>query len=154
MALDGRKRPVDAVASNMGHVVGTGILDEEQTRLVADRLLGDDLFSGYGIRTLSTSAAGYWPLRYHGGTVWPHDSVLIATSLARAGYDDAARAIARGLVDAAEDFGYRLPELYAGYAKGTTARAVPYPAACPLICWSAACAVSVAELLGRVSAAG
>ena len=153
MALDGQKRPVDAVASNMGHVVGTGMLDDAQTRLVAERLLADDLFSGYGVRTMSTRAGGYWPLRYHCGTVWPHDSVLIARALAQCGHLDGARTIARGLLDAAEDFGYRLPELFGGHAKGSTARAVPYPAACPLVCWSAAAAVPIAELLGSIAVA-
>ncbi|MCM3658367.1 amylo-alpha-1,6-glucosidase [Agromyces mediolanus] len=148
MALDGDKQPVDALASNMGHVIGSGILDDAQIALVAERLMGDDLFSGFGIRTLSTSAGRYWPLRYHGGSVWPHDSALIAKNLANAGHTDAARRIANGLLDAAEDFDYRLPELFAGYAQGTVPHAMPYPAACPVICWSAACAVTVASLLG------
>ncbi|MBO0727668.1 MAG: hypothetical protein J2P57_00330 [Acidimicrobiaceae bacterium] len=147
MALDGDKRPVDAVASNMGHVVGTGILDNTQIESIAVRLLAEDMFSGYGIRTLSTSAGRYWPLRYHGGSVWPHDSALIAKYLADAGHLDAAKTIARGLLDAAEDFGYRLPELFGGHAKGSTPHAIPYPAACPVVCWSAACAITVATIL-------
>lgn len=150
MALDGDKRPVDAIASNMGHVIGSGILDDAQIALVAERLLGDDMFSGFGIRTLSSSAGRYWPLRYHGGTVWPHDSALIAKNLANAGHMEAAQTIANGLLDAAEDFDYRLPELFAGYAQGSVPRAMPYPAACPVICWSAACAVTVATILGGV----
>ena len=149
MALDGAKRPVDAVASNMGHVVGSGLLDADQTEAVAGRLLGEDMFSGYGIRTLSTTAGRYWPLRYHGGSVWPHDSTLIARYLADAGHLDAARTIARGLLDAAEDFDYRLPELFGGHEKGSTPHAVPYPAACPVVCWSAACAITVASILGE-----
>ena len=147
MALDGQKKPVDAVASNMGHVVGTGILDEAQIAIVADRLLGEDMFSGFGIRTLSTTAGRYWPLRYHGGTVWPHDSALIARNLALTGHQAEARRIADGLLDAATDFNYRLPELFAGYPKGTTPRAAPYPAACPVVCWSSACAITVANIL-------
>jgi glycogen debranching enzyme len=150
MALDGEKRPVDAIASNMGHVIGSGILDDAQISLVAERLMGDDMFSGFGIRTLSSSAGRYWPLRYHGGSVWPHDSAIIAKNLANAGHADAARKIANGLLDAAEDFDYRLPELFAGYAQGSVPRAMPYPAACPVICWSAACAVTVASILGGV----
>lgn len=147
MALDGEKKPVDAVASNMGHVIGSGILDEDQIALVAERLLRDDMFSGFGIRTLSTTAGRYWPLRYHGGTVWPHDSALIAQFLAQAGHVDAAKRIAGGLLDAAADFEYRLPELWAGYAKGTVPHAAPYPAACPVVCWSSACAITVAQIL-------
>lgn len=134
----------------MGHVIGTGILAAHQIETVAERMLSDDMFSGYGIRTLSSTAGRYWPLRYHGGTVWPHDSALIAKYLAVAGHLDKARVIAQGLLDAAESFDYRLPELFAGYAKGDMPRAMPYPAACPVVCWSAACAITVASILGEL----
>lgn len=150
LALDGAKRPVDAVASNMGHTLGTGILEDRQRGLVAERLMGADLFSGHGVRTLSTTATGFWPLRYHGGSVWPHDSVLIATNLVGAGFAEAGRAIAGGLLDAAEDFDFRLPELFAGYAATSVPRAMPYPAACPVVCWSAAAAIPIASILGTI----
>lgn len=114
LALDGQKRPVDGVASNMGHLLGTGLLDAEQERIVVDRLLDPTMFSGYGVRTLSTTNGGYGPLRYHGGSVWTHDTGWILRRMLLAGFDAEAAVLARGLLRAAQGFGRRLPELFSG----------------------------------------
>lgn len=143
IALDADKRVVDTVTSNIGHLIGTGILSAEEEATVAERLVGPDMDSGYGLRTMSTESAGYWPLRYHGGAVWPHDTAIVIQGLARAGHAREAAALAEGLLAAAQDFENRLPELYSGDARGTVPQVVPYPAACRPQAWSAAAAVSV-----------
>lgn len=147
IALDRDKRPVDTLTSNIGHLVGTGILDADEERAVAGLLLADSMSSGFGIRTMSTGAAGYWPLSYHGGSVWTHDTAIIAWSLHRAGLTDAARDVVRGLVAAAEGFAYRVPELHAGDPAWQTSVPTPYPAACRPQAWSAAAAIACAEIV-------
>lgn len=143
VALDAVKRRVDTVTSNMGHLLGTGILDAEGARLVARRLVSPELSSGYGLRTMSTDSAGYWPLSYHGGTVWTHDTAIAISGLVREGFVDEARTLAQGLLAAAETFDFRMPELHSGDAASDVARAIPYPAACRPQAWSAAAAVAV-----------
>ncbi|WP_454048407.1 glycogen debranching N-terminal domain-containing protein [Cellulomonas sp. Marseille-Q8402] len=143
IALDADKRVVDTVTSNIGHLLGTGLLSAEEEATVAARLVGPDMDSGYGLRTMSAGSAGYWPLRYHGGAVWPHDTAIVVQGLARAGHAREAAALAEGLLAAAQDFDDRLPELYGGDARGSVPRVVPYPAACRPQAWSAAAAVSV-----------
>ncbi|MFB8145315.1 glycogen debranching N-terminal domain-containing protein [Microbacterium sp. NPDC056003] len=147
IALDRHKRPVDTLTSNIGHLLGTGILDPDEERAVAELLLGGSMSSGYGIRTMSTDADGYWPLSYHGGSVWVHDTAIVAQGLHRAGLDDAARVVAEGLLAAAEGFGYRVPELHAGDPATETSVPTPYPAACRPQAWSAAAAVVCLEIL-------
>ncbi|WP_304502059.1 glycogen debranching N-terminal domain-containing protein [Brachybacterium sp. FME24] len=148
LALDGGKRPVTGVASNMGHLLGTGILDAAQERLVVDRLLHPSMFSGYGIRTLSTTHTGYGPLRYHGGSVWTHDTGYILRGMLRAGFDAEAQVIARGLLRAADGFDQRLPELFSGQGRDEVDPPLPYPASCRPQAWAAASAVPVAQALG------
>ncbi len=143
IALDASKRPVDSLTSNIGHLLGTGLLDEEESAAVARRLVSSTMNSGFGLRTMSTAEAGYWALRYHGGAVWPHDTAITVGGLARAGHVDAAAALANGLLAAAPAFDYRLPELYSGDARAEVRRPVPYPAACRPQAWSAASAVAV-----------
>ncbi|MCQ9165253.1 MULTISPECIES: glycogen debranching N-terminal domain-containing protein [unclassified Arthrobacter] len=142
IALDADKRPVDGVASNMGHLLGTGLLSREEEAAVADRLMGPGMFSGFGIRTLDAANAAYWPLRYHCGSVWTHDSALILGGLAAAGHSAAAARVALGLVNAAEGFGYRLPELFSGDA-ADQGGALPYPSSCRPQAWAAASAVPI-----------
>lgn len=145
IALDKDKRPVDSLTSNIGHLLGTGILDEQGVRDVVARLTGPDMLSGYGVRTMSGECGGYWPQSYHCGSVWAHDSAIVMLGLAAEGYTDEAVRIAEGLVRAADAFGYQIPELYAGDAgEGGPA---PYPAACHPQAWSAASSVAVASLL-------
>ena len=150
LALDGDKRPVDGVASNMGHLLGTGLLDAAQELIVVDRLLHPSMFSGYGIRTLSTTNGGYGPLRYHAGSVWTHDTAMVLRGMLRSGFDEQARVLARGLLRAAEGFDQRLPELFSGENAATAIRPVPYPASCRPQAWAAAAAVPVAQALGAL----
>ncbi|MDQ1058582.1 glycogen debranching enzyme [Arthrobacter globiformis] len=140
IALDVEKRPVDGVASNMGHLLGTLILNEEESELVARRIMHPTMFSGYGVRTLNTGNGAYWPLRYHSGSVWAHDTAMTLDGLTKAGYSDEAALLAAGVMDAAEIFDYRLPELFSGHnlAQGAPQ---PYPASCRPQAWAAASAV-------------
>lgn len=148
MALDGHGEPLDIPGSNMGHLLGTGILDAEEARLVADRLLGPELFSGYGLHTLSRRAAGFWPFSYHCGSVWSHDTAIAIRGLLGEGFTAEARVLAEGLLAAAGSFGHRLPELFAGVTAAESGRAVPYPASCHPQAWSSASAVVLAQALG------
>lgn len=147
LALDGAGRPVTSVASNMGHVLGTGLLDEHVSAAMADRLCSPDLDSGWGVRTLSAGHRAFNPLGYHTGSVWPHDTAITAWSLSRAGHPRAALALLRGLVDAAPHFGYRLPELYSGEGRAPGLAPVAYPAACRPQAWAAAAAVVLLTVL-------
>ena len=138
VALDEDKRPVDGIASNMGHLLSSGILDAEETGWVARRLASPGMASGWGLRTLSSESGGFNPLSYHCGSVWPHDTAIAVWGLARTGHDQAARRLMRGLVRAAPEFNYRLPELFSGFAADSTAVPVPYPTACRPQAWAAA----------------
>ncbi|MFK0118479.1 glycogen debranching N-terminal domain-containing protein [Streptomyces sp. NPDC090994] len=130
LALDGEGRRVDALASDAGHLLWSGLLDKEYGELVGRRLLEPDFFSGWGVRTLAAGQAAYHPLSYHRGSVWPHDNALIALGLARYGLHDEARTVAHGMVDAATAVGHRLPEVLAGYGRESHPEPVPYPHAC------------------------
>ena len=148
IALDAHGAPVDTLTSNIGHLIGTGILDPEEERACAALLTAPSMSSGYGIRTMSTGAAGYWPLSYHGGSVWAHDTAIAAHGMLRAGLDAEARVVAEQLLDVAEGFDYRVPELHSGDARVPGGTPIPYPAACRPQAWSAAAAVIVAQALG------
>jgi glycogen debranching enzyme len=149
IALDRNKQRVDTVSSNIGHLLGTGILDDEETALIAARLGQPDMNSGWGLRTMTAASPRYNPLSYHGGSVWPHDTAITISGLAATGHDDIAASLAQGLVAAAEAFEFRLPELYGGHARDDGIGPVPYPAACRPQAWAAATAVYVtAALLG------
>ncbi|MCU1585640.1 MAG: uncharacterized protein JWM49_2196 [Microbacteriaceae bacterium] len=143
IALDANKRPVDTVTSNLGHLLGTGLLDARQSALVARRLVSPELNSGYGLRTMSTDSAGYWPLSYHGGSVWTHDTAIAISGLARDGFTEEAASLVSGLLAAASAFGYRMPELHSGDPAALFPAPIPYPAACRPQAWSAAAAISV-----------
>jgi len=143
IALDASKRAVDSVTSNIGHLLGTGILEPGQAELIARRLASPELSSGYGLRTMSSAAGGYWPLSYHGGSVWAHDTAIVITGLAREGFATEAEQLSDGLLAAADGFGYRMPELHSGDSTEQTAAPIPYPAACRPQAWSAAAAVAV-----------
>ena len=143
IALDGAKRLVDTATSNMGHLLGTGLLTAEEEDAVAARLVRPDLSSGRGLRTMASGSTGYWPLRYHGGSVWPHDTAIAVAGLARTGHDEAAAELADGLLTAAADLGWRLPELWSGDSPDDAPQTVPYPAACRPQAWSAASVVAL-----------
>jgi glycogen debranching enzyme len=136
LALDGEKRPVDSITSNAGHLLWSGVVPDERAGLVAQHLVGDALFSGWGVRTMADGEGGYNPIRYHNGTVWPHDNSLIAHGLARYGYRDEAAAIAVATLEAATYFRYRLPEVFAGYRRGRTSFPVEYPTASSPQAWA------------------
>ncbi|WP_393100941.1 glycogen debranching N-terminal domain-containing protein [Streptomyces sp. LN325] len=138
LALDGQGRQVDALASDAGHLLWSGILDQELARRVGQRLLLPDFFSGWAIRTLAAGQKPYHPLSYHRGSAWPHDNAVIVLGLARHGLAEQARTVADGLIAAAVHHGYRLPEVLAGYDRTATARPVPYPHSCSPQAWAAA----------------
>jgi glycogen debranching enzyme len=137
IALDGQKRRVDSVASNMGHLPATGILDPEESELVARRLASSDMASGWGLRTLTSASPRFSPLSYHGGSVWPHDTAIAIVNLAAAGCAGPASQLLRDLVDAADSFDLRLPELFAGERRQPSFRPLPYPSACRPQAWAA-----------------
>ncbi|AXK34553.1 aminotransferase [Streptomyces armeniacus] len=139
LALDGDGRQADALASDAGHLLWSGILGREDGVRVGRRLLEPDFFSGWGIRTLAAGQPAYHPLSYHRGSIWPHDNAVAALGLARYGLHEEARALARGLLAAAARHEYRLPEVLAGYGRDTAGgRPVPYPHACSPQAWAAA----------------
>lgn len=147
IALDRDKRPVTAMTSNAGHVLGTGILSPAQARTVARRLVTDDMVSGFGLRTMSTTASGYWPLSYHGGSVWAHDTAIAVAGLTREGCREEAEVLIAGLLAAADGFDSRMPELHSG--ESGIPRPLPYPASCRPQAWSAAASVVVlSSILG------
>ncbi|MGW2261909.1 glycogen debranching N-terminal domain-containing protein [Streptomyces sp. NPDC001780] len=143
VALDRDGRPVDSVTSGFGHLLGTGLLDHEESALLAARLSGPDLDSGHGLRTLSSDAAGFNPYGYHIGSIWPHDTAIAVHGLVRAGFPDAAAPLAAGLLTASAGFDARLPELFAGHGAAAGARPSPYPASCRPQAWAAASSVMV-----------
>lgn len=140
LALQRGGRPVEVVASNTGQVLWSGIASPDRARAVARRLLQDDMFSGWGIRTLSSREQRYNPLSYQLGSVWPHDNALILAGLKRYGCLTEAERVFAALQDAAGGLrGHRLPELYAGLARGPDERhPVRYPVACSPQAWAAA----------------
>jgi glycogen debranching enzyme len=137
LALDGDKRPVDSLTSNIGHLLWSGVLDDDEAAATTERLLDEQLNSGWGVRTLGAREAGYNPLGYHTGTVWPHDNSLIAAGLARYGHHDAARTIASAILAAAPHFEHRLPEVFAGYSAAVTTVPVAFPTASRPQAWAA-----------------
>ncbi len=138
MALDGEKRQFDAIASNAGQCLWSGIVSPERARDVVDQLLRPAMFSGWGIRTLAAGQPGYNPIGYHTGTVWPHDTSLIAAGFKRYGFDDASNRLAGQMMEAAQRFtDYRLPELFCGFDDTDSHTPVPYPVACSPQAWAA-----------------
>lgn len=147
IALDANKRAVDSLTSNIGHLLGTGLLDEDESRLVAARLVSPRLDAGFGIRTLATGSGGYWPLSYHGGSIWAHDTAIAIRGLHRDGFTAEARTLSEGLLRAAVAFDFRMPELHGGDSSDALVRPVPYPAACRPQAWSAAAAIVVLDAM-------
>jgi glycogen debranching enzyme len=127
---------VDALSSNIGHLLWSGIVDANRAGKLAKHLLGPRLFSGWGVRTLAAGEKRYSPIGYHLGTVWPFDNSFIALGLARYGFREEAERIAEGMIDAADFFHGRLPEAFAGYYRSMTRYPVQYPTACSPQAWS------------------
>lgn len=136
LALDAEGKQVDALASNIGHLLWSGIVDESRAPKIVQHLMGPRLFSGWGVRTLAEGDGRYNPIGYHVGTIWPFDNSFIAWGLRRYGYKDEAATIAAGILDAADFFEGRLPEAFGGYERSQTKYPVQYPTACSPQAWS------------------
>jgi glycogen debranching enzyme len=138
LALEAGGRPVAVIASNPGQALWTGIADREKASKTAERLMQSDIYSGWGIRTLSEKERRYNPVGYHLGTVWPHDNSIIAAGFRRYGLDQAARQVMKGIFEAATYFpNYRLPELFSGFSRQDYEVPVRYPVACHPQAWAA-----------------
>ncbi|MER5686795.1 glycogen debranching N-terminal domain-containing protein [Streptomyces sp. NPDC002205] len=152
VALDGDKKPVDSVTSGFGQLLGTGLLNREESALLAARLGAPDLDSGHGLRTLSSDSVGYNPYGYHIGSIWPHDTAIAVHGLVRAGFPETAASLSGGLLTASAGFDARLPELFAGHGAATDARPSPYPASCRPQAWAAASSVMILQSMLGLSA--
>jgi glycogen debranching enzyme len=153
LGLDADKHPIDALASNMGHCLWTGIVDDAKAPEVAERLLSPDLFNDWGIRTLAKSMRAYNPVSYHNGSVWPHDSALCAAGLMRYGFVDEALRVINGLLGASAASGGSLPELFAGLARSDMPTPVAYPTSCAPQAWASASALQILRLILRLEPA-
>jgi glycogen debranching enzyme len=138
LGLDGDKRPIDALGSNMGHCMWTGIMDRDKAAKAAAHLVSRPMFSGFGVRTLASTAGAYNPMSYHNGSVWPHDNAICAAGLMRYGFVPQAQQVASGIFQAAVRFGGRLPELFCGFDRSDFASPVAYPTSCSPQAWAAA----------------
>ncbi len=147
LALDGEKRQVDSLCSNIGHLLWSGIVPRERVDPIVDALMGEELWSGWGVRTMSEGDAAYSPLSYHNGTVWPHDNSLIAVGLARYGRWAEAQRIVRRMLTAAGHFQYQLPEVFAGLARQETPFPIAYPTAARPQAWAAGTPVLLLQVL-------
>jgi glycogen debranching enzyme len=149
VALDGHKKQVDSLCSNIGHLLWSGIVDADKAPALRDHLMSPKMFSGWGIRTMAEGEGGYNPIEYHNGTVWPHDCSIIAAGLARYGFRKEAADIIAGVFEASIVFRYRLPEVFAGYDRKQTRFPVQYTTACIPQAWAAgAPMLGIRTLLG------
>lgn len=147
LALDADKRPVDAIASNMGHCLWAGIVEPTRVAAVAAHLCSPEMFSGWGVRTLATSMARYDPLSYHNGSVWPHDTAICMAGLRRAGRPAEALRIGCALLDASAAMGGEMPELFSGIDVDEAPAPVAYPASCRPQAWAAGAPLLVLRAL-------
>ncbi|MEW2443652.1 amylo-alpha-1,6-glucosidase [Micromonospora marina] len=136
VGLDGDKNRINSKTSNMGHLLWSGIVPADRAEQVVRQLMSPDMFSGWGIRTLSREEHRYNALGYHLGTVWPHDNSIAALGMARYGFRNEVNRISLAMFEAAEQFGHRLPEALSGYARELMLFAVPYPTACSPQAWA------------------
>jgi glycogen debranching enzyme len=149
LALDGDKNQVDALTSNIGHLLWSGIVEERRARSTVRHLMSPQLFTGWGIRCLSTDNGSYNPLEYHNGTVWPHDTAICAAGMRRYGFHEEAGVVCRAVLDAAEKFKNQLPEVFAGFPRDHSGVPVEYPAALKPQSWAAgAPLLAIRTLLG------
>jgi glycogen debranching enzyme len=147
LALDREKRPVDSLTSNMGHLLWSGIVPPERVEQVVDRLMDQPLWSGWGVRTMSSDDAGFNPLSYHNGTVWPHDNSLVAWGFARYARWPECQRIVRRMLDAAGHFNWQLPEVFAGLKRAETPFPIAYPTAARPQAWAAGTPVLLLQVL-------
>jgi glycogen debranching enzyme len=137
LGLDHEGRQIDSLSSTIGHLLWSGIVPEERARECADQLTSPALFSGWGVRTMSSDDVAFNPIGYHTGTVWPHDTAIAVSGLMRYGFHSEAVRIGTAMLEAADYFDNRMPEVFAGYERATTPFPVSYPTACSPQAWSA-----------------
>jgi glycogen debranching enzyme len=147
LGLDRDKRRIDSLCSNVGHLLWSGIVPPERVDALVDQLMGEGLWSGWGVRTMSSTEGGFNPLSYHNGTVWPHDNSLVAAGLARYGRWSEAQRIVRRMLEAAAHFDYQLPEVFAGFARAETPFPIAYPTAARPQAWAAGTPVLLLQAL-------
>jgi glycogen debranching enzyme len=147
LALDKDKRRVDSMTSNMGHLLWSGIVKPSRVDALVDALMSDALWSGWGVRTMSQEDAGYNPLSYHNGTVWPHDNSLIASGLARYNRWPEAQRIVQRMLNASRHFNHQLPEVFAGLRREETSFPIAYPTAARPQAWAAGAPVLLLQTL-------
>jgi glycogen debranching enzyme len=153
IALDGHKQRVRSVTSNPGHCLYCGIVDDDKAAAVAERLMAPDMYSGWGVRTLSSDNPAYNPMSYHNGSVWPHDNAIVAAGLKRYGHTAASTKIAETLFEvAAGAADYRLPELFCGFGRQLHNLPVGYPVACSPQAWASAAPFMLLQALLGISA--
>jgi glycogen debranching enzyme len=153
MALDGDKRPVATITSNPAHGLYCGVVDPDKAAPLARRLLAPDMFSGWGVRTLSKSAVAYNPMSYHNGSIWPHDNAIIGAGLKRYGFAKATNRLATAMFEMAvtvDDM--RLPELFCGFTRRSPNRPVAYPVACSPQAWAAGAPFLLLQAMLGISA--
>ena len=147
LALDGEGQRVDSLCSNVGHLLWSGIVAPERVSGIVDALVSPALFSGWGVRTMSTDDAAYNPISYHNGTVWPHDTSLCAWGLAKHARWPEAQQLIHAMIDAAGSFEHRLPEVFAGFPRAETPFPIAYPTAARPQAWAAGTPVLLLQLL-------
>jgi len=147
LALDGEKNQVDSICSNMGHLLWSRIVPPERVDSIVDQLMGDGLWSGWGVRTMSQDDAAYSPLSYHNGTVWPHDNSLIAWGLAQYERWPEAQRIVQRMLAASRHFDHQLPEVFAGLPRSETPFPIAYPTAARPQAWAAGTPVLLLQVL-------
>jgi glycogen debranching enzyme len=155
LALDADKRPCRVMASNAAHCLTAGLLDGDQAAALAERLLSDDMFSGWGVRTLSARERRYNPMSYHNGSVWPHDNAIAAFGLSRLERREGVQRILGSLLDAAVHFhSGSLPELFCGFLREERLGPVPYPVACHPQAWSAGSVFTIVQAMLGIDVLG
>jgi len=147
LALDAAKQPVDALASNQGHCLWTGIARPDRIDAALEHLTSPAMFTGWGVRTLAATMAAFNPISYHNGSVWPHDNAILVQGLARYGRFDAAARIAAALIEASAPFAGRLPELFCGFDRADVPVPLPYPTSCSPQAWAAATPIGLLTAL-------
>ncbi len=151
LALDGAGNQVDSIASNPGHCLDSGILSPDKARSVAERLRAPDMFSGWGIRTLSSVSPAYNPMGYHVGSVWPHDNGMTIVGLRSLGFTEQAFEVAQGLIDMTIQQPYqRPPELFCGFDRTPQSSPVRYPVACSPQAWATGTIFQILQIMANL----
>jgi glycogen debranching enzyme len=147
LGLDREKKPIDSLCSNIGHLLWSGIVPPERVDALVDRLMGEELWSGWGVRTMSSADAAYNPLSYHNGSVWPHDNSLCAWGLVKYGRWPEALRIVHRILGVARHFEYQLPEVFSGLPRAETPFPIAYPTSARPQAWAAGTPVLMLQAL-------